>query len=98
MRACVRACVRAGGRASEREREREALVDRFLKTVSHGRYAPQSATIQGILKSMYDSFTETLESSTAAEATANSNFESIIAALQKELALGVYTYINIDTH
>merc|ERR1719409_1124208 len=63
-----------------------ALVDRFLKTVSHGRYAPQSATIQGILKSMYDSFTETLESSTAAEATANSNFESIIAALQKELA------------
>jgi DNA repair exonuclease SbcCD ATPase subunit len=42
-------------------------------------YAPQSATVQGILKDMYDSFSEDLESQTQAESSANRQFEALIA-------------------
>jgi len=49
------------------------------------RYAPQSATIQGILKDMYETFTSDLESAVTAESTANRDFESFIAIKTEEL-------------
>eukprot|EP00927_Polykrikos_kofoidii_P049455 TRINITY_DN434_c0_g1_i5.p1 TRINITY_DN434_c0_g1~~TRINITY_DN434_c0_g1_i5.p1 ORF type:complete len:757 (+),score=185.54 TRINITY_DN434_c0_g1_i5:205-2271(+) len=49
------------------------------------KYAPQSWTIQGILKDMYETFASDLEESVAEEATANRNFEKFIAAKTKEL-------------
>jgi hypothetical protein len=42
-------------------------------------YAPQSATVQGILKDMYDTFSTDLEKQTASEANANRDFEALIA-------------------
>merc|ERR1719262_1136364 len=48
-------------------------------------YAPQSATVQGILKDMYDTFSADLESQTQTEATAQRDFEDLIATLTKEL-------------
>merc|ERR1719271_1129293 len=56
------------------------------KADAKSSYSPASATIQGILKDMYDTFTADLESSTEEEATAQRNFEDLIAAKQKELA------------
>eukprot|EP00401_Gymnodinium_catenatum_P036700 CAMPEP_0117514390 /NCGR_PEP_ID=MMETSP0784-20121206/30044_1 /TAXON_ID=39447 /ORGANISM="" /LENGTH=749 /DNA_ID=CAMNT_0005310183 /DNA_START=47 /DNA_END=2296 /DNA_ORIENTATION=- len=49
------------------------------------RYAPQSWTVQGILKDMYETFAADLESATSAEATANRNFESFIATKTETL-------------
>jgi predicted nucleic acid-binding Zn-ribbon protein len=48
-------------------------------------YAPQSATVQGILKDMYDTFSSDLESAMADEASKNRLFEDFIAVKQKEL-------------
>merc|ERR1719375_711963 len=48
-------------------------------------YSPQSATIQGILKDMYDTFSSDLESRVETEATAQRNFEDLIAIKVKEL-------------
>lgn len=49
------------------------------------KYAPQSATVQGILKDMYETFTNDLETSTDVEATANKNFENFIYTKTVEL-------------
>jgi len=51
------------------------------------RYAPQSLTIQGILKDMYATFTSDLKSSTTEEAKANRDFEHFIATKMEELAV-----------
>jgi len=48
-------------------------------------YAPASATVQGILKDMYDTFTSDLESQTVTEAKSQRDFEDLIATLIKEL-------------
>merc|ERR1719395_186922 len=48
-------------------------------------YAPQSATVQGILKDMYETFSADLESATNEEATKNRLFEDFIATKQQEL-------------
>jgi len=50
-----------------------------------GDYAPQSTQIQGILKSMYDTFVGDLEKSNAEEAEAQKAFEELMATKQKEL-------------
>jgi len=42
-------------------------------------YAPQSATIQGILQDMYSTFAKDLMDQTNAEAIANTNYESLMA-------------------
>merc|ERR1719502_1207730 len=47
-------------------------------------YAPQSATIQGMLGDMYLTFTSNLESSTLDEANQNHDFEEMYASLEKE--------------
>jgi hypothetical protein len=61
----------------------------FLAEVSSHKgsnsYAPQSATIQGILSDMYSTFSNNLQTSTADEATAHRNYEDLMATYQKEL-------------
>jgi uncharacterized protein YjbJ (UPF0337 family) len=52
---------------------------------SKGSYAPQSATIQGILSDMYSTFAKNLQTSTADEARAHHNYEDLMATYQKEL-------------
>jgi hypothetical protein len=47
-------------------------------------YAPQSATIQGILGEMYETFASDLESATSDEGTKNRDFEDFIATKQEE--------------
>mmetsp|Transcript_39178 Transcript_39178/g.62700 ORF Transcript_39178/g.62700 Transcript_39178/m.62700 type:complete len:714 (+) Transcript_39178:77-2218(+) len=51
---------------------------------SKARYAPQSATIQGILSDMYLTFSSDLESSTLEEAKRNYNYEKLMATIEKE--------------
>jgi len=57
----------------------------LLTEFSHGGQ-PQSATIQGILKDMYETFVTDLESATMTEATQNREFETFIAIKSEELA------------
>merc|ERR1719387_424010 len=47
-------------------------------------YAPQSATIQGMLGDMYLTFSSNLESSTLDEANQNADYEQMYATLEKE--------------
>jgi len=47
---------------------------------------PASATVQGILKDMYDTFTADLESNTNTEAGKQRDYEDLMAELSKELA------------
>jgi peptidoglycan hydrolase CwlO-like protein len=48
-------------------------------------YAPQSATIQGILGDMYETFTKSLEKAEHNEATLHRNFEKLMKTKQDEL-------------
>lgn len=48
-------------------------------------YAPQSATVQGLLGNMYETFSGSLEEATGAEATQNRDFEALVATKQQEL-------------
>jgi len=48
-------------------------------------YSPQSATVQGILKDMYDSFSADLESESKGESEANREFEALIAQKTEEV-------------
>merc|ERR1719356_1714263 len=57
-----------------------------MDSSSNGKYAPQSLTIQGILKDMYDTFGTDLEAATSKEATANRDYELYIKEKQEELA------------
>merc|ERR1719230_148734 len=50
-----------------------------------GDYAPQSTRIQGILKSMYDSFTADLEKDNADEADKQKSYEELKATKEEEL-------------
>merc|ERR1719159_750263 len=59
-----------------------ALLSEFA-TAKTG-YAPQSATIQGMLGDMYLTFSNNLESSTVDEANQNHDFEKSYAELEKE--------------
>lgn len=50
-----------------------------------GDYAPQSTQIQGILKGMYDAFTQDLEKDNVAEAESQKAFEELMATKKQEL-------------
>jgi len=50
-----------------------------------GDYAPQSTRIQGILKSMYDTFTASLEKGNAEEADKQKGFEELMKTKKAEL-------------
>jgi len=60
---------------------RMALLSEFLSAKTG--YAPQSATIQGMLGDMYLTFSNNLESSTLDEANQNADFEEMFATLEK---------------
>merc|ERR1719389_1170175 len=53
-------------------------------TSAKSTFAPQSATIQGMLGDMYTTFAANLESSTLDEANQNADFEKMYASLEKE--------------
>jgi len=60
-----------------------------LLAVNHnpfGDYAPQSTRIQGVLKSLYDSFTSDLEKANVEEADSQKSFEELMATKEAELA------------
>merc|ERR1719158_1468943 len=59
-----------------------ALLSEFIS--AKAGYAPQSATIQGMLGDMYLTFSNNLESATLDEANQNHDFEQMYAALEKE--------------
>jgi len=61
-----------------------SFLSEFVKNGADGTYAPQSATIQGILTDMYDTFASDLEGATMSEATQNKNYEKLTATLQTE--------------
>lgn len=49
-------------------------------------YAPQSATIQGILTDMYSTFSKNLQTSLSDEAKSHRNYEDLMATYRKQLA------------
>merc|ERR1719272_1005088 len=59
----------------------------LLNTYTKSEYAPQSESIQGILKDMYDTMTSNLESSTSSESDGNREYETLIGIKQEELAV-----------
>lgn len=61
------------------------LLGEFTKLKHGAKYAPQSATIQGILSDMYSTISTDLESMTMDEATKNKEFEKTIASMQQEV-------------
>merc|ERR1719158_2660897 len=61
---------------------RMALLSEF--TSAKAGYAPQSATIQGMLGDMYLTFSSNLESSTLEEANQNNHYEQMYASEEKE--------------
>merc|ERR1740138_267692 len=62
--------------------EHMAMLSEFIS--AKAGYAPQSATIQGMLGDMYLTFSNNLESSTLDEANQNADFEKMYASLEKE--------------
>merc|ERR1719262_151566 len=72
-----------------------ALVSNFAKDPAEfydqkaeksASYNPASATIMGILKDMYDTFSMNLERATEVEAVAQKNYESLIGVKENEMA------------
>jgi len=61
---------------------RMALLSEFTK--AEAGYAPQSATIQGMLGDMYLTFSNNLETSTLDEANQNHDYEEMYATLEKQ--------------
>merc|ERR1719235_1339379 len=57
------------------------------KAEKKASYSPASATIQGILKDMYDTFSMNLEKSTETEATQQKNFEGVSSVSAKEMSI-----------
>merc|ERR1719181_1997641 len=56
------------------------------KAQAKASYSPQSATVTGILKDMYDTFSADLEKSNQEESAAQKSFEDLIAEKQKQIA------------
>lgn len=65
--------------------ENLALLTEFARGGSHSQQ-PQSATIQGILKDMYETFVTDLESATMTEATQNREYETLMSIKAEELS------------
>jgi len=64
------------------EPSRMALLSEF--TSAKAGFAPQSATIQGMLGDMYLTFSNNLESDTQEEANRNHDFEQLYATIEEE--------------
>merc|ERR1719217_1220291 len=71
--------------------EKLAVIQSFIQEVqpvaqdASASYAPQSATVQGILKDMYDEFTKDIEALTMKEAISQKDYEEAMAKAHKEL-------------
>merc|ERR1711920_971168 len=55
-----------------------SLLNEFAQSGGAAKYAPQSWTVQGILRDMYETFAKDLESATLDEATRNRNYEQFM--------------------
>merc|ERR1719502_1323385 len=65
----------------------QAPVDYYdQKAQAKASYSPQSATIMGILKDMYDTFAADLEKSNSEESDKQKAFEDLIAEKEKQVA------------
>lgn len=86
----VQAAVAAMPDSAALSPDQATKVTAFLQGAStagaRAGYAPQSATVQGILKDMYDTFASDLETLTSDEATKNRQFEDIVYLKSKEKA------------
>jgi predicted nucleic acid-binding Zn-ribbon protein len=79
-----KATIEAALEMSDVHNKHVALIRQLLK--GGASYAPQSSTVQGILKDMYTTFATNLEENTQQEFTSQTAFEKKIALLQEELA------------
>eukprot|EP00747_Dinoflagellata_sp_TGD_P151977 gnl/TRDRNA2_/TRDRNA2_177258_c4_seq11.p1 gnl/TRDRNA2_/TRDRNA2_177258_c4~~gnl/TRDRNA2_/TRDRNA2_177258_c4_seq11.p1 ORF type:complete len:702 (+),score=283.28 gnl/TRDRNA2_/TRDRNA2_177258_c4_seq11:74-2179(+) len=61
-----------------------ALLSEFASSGASSRYAPQSASIQGILTDMYTTFSTNVEQKTRDEASKNRAYEDFMATKQQE--------------
>jgi len=66
--------------------QQEALLSEFTASKESGKYSPQSATIQGMLRDMYENFARDVQEATNTEATKNRNYEEFIEEKTEELA------------
>jgi len=69
---------------AEAQLNADNMATLFAFLQSGSEYAPQSATIQGILGDMYATFAKNLEDATSTEATQNANYEKLTATLVKQ--------------
>jgi predicted RNase H-like nuclease (RuvC/YqgF family) len=65
------------------KRDDVSFLGDFVSNGAGDNYAPQSATIQGILTDMYTTFANNLEEATSTEANQNMHFEKILATMLK---------------
>merc|ERR1719453_891692 len=87
----VRSVVRALPSNTDLRPKQLAAMESFMQMLEEptaatadASYSPASATVQGILKDMYDTFTKDIEKLTQDEATKQRDFEDLIATLVKE--------------
>jgi len=66
--------------------QQEALLSEFASSKDVSRYTPQSVTIQGMLRDMYENFARSVQEATNTEATQNRNYEEFMEEKAKELA------------
>ena len=66
--------------------EQEALLSEFTQSGENSKYTPQSLTIQGMLRDMYENFARSIQEATNTEATKNRNYEEFMEEKAKELA------------
>jgi hypothetical protein len=64
-----------------------SLLNEIAASSGRATYAPQSLSIQGILKDMYGTFSTDLEGALVTEATRNRDFEDFIAVKTRQLTL-----------
>jgi len=67
------------------KKEQIALLSEFAASGASSKYAPQSASIQGILSDMYTTFSANVEQETRTEASKNRAFEDFMATKQQEM-------------
>jgi len=66
--------------------QQEALLSEFASSHGNSKYTPQSLTIQGMLRDMYENFARDIQEATNTEATKNRNYEEFMEEKAKELA------------
>merc|ERR1719327_1263336 len=90
--ASVRSVIRALPRTNNLSAKRLAVIESLVKELQEpgiepakASYTPASATVQGILKDMYDTFTADLETQTQEEAQKQTKYEKAVASMVDEI-------------